>query len=89
MRSPDKVSVAASKSTTKKLTGGYKITFSSPQLAVTPGQSAVIYKGEDCLGSVIKDRIDFIAGLIIEVIITKSMDDSQLRNCPPRWKISR
>ena len=58
MRSPDKVSVAASESTTKKLTGGYKIIFASPQLAVTPGQSAVIYKGDDCLGgSVIKDRI--------------------------------
>ena len=37
---------------------GYKINFSEPIAAVTPGQSAVIYKGEICLGgAVIKERI--------------------------------
>ena len=37
---------------------GYKINFSEPISAVTPGQSAVIYQGEVCLGgAVIKERI--------------------------------
>ena len=37
---------------------GYKINFSEPIAAVTPGQSAVIYQGEVCLGgAVIKERI--------------------------------
>ena len=37
---------------------GYKINFSEPIAAVTPGQSAVIYKGDICLGgAVIKERI--------------------------------
>ena len=37
---------------------GYKINFCEPISAVTPGQSAVIYQGEVCLGgAVIKERI--------------------------------
>jgi tRNA-specific 2-thiouridylase len=30
--------------------GGYGLTFTEPQWAVTPGQSAVLYDGEVCLG---------------------------------------
>jgi tRNA-specific 2-thiouridylase len=30
--------------------GGYGLTFAEPQWAVTPGQSAVLYSGEVCLG---------------------------------------
>jgi len=30
--------------------GGYRIRFDSPQRAVTPGQSVVLYDGERCLG---------------------------------------
>ena len=46
------------RSRVKKLTTGYKISFTKPQLAVTPGQSAVIYDRDECLGgSVIRERI--------------------------------
>ena len=46
------------RSRVKKLATGYKISFTKPQLAVTPGQSAVIYDGDECLGgSVIRERI--------------------------------
>jgi tRNA-specific 2-thiouridylase len=30
--------------------GGYRIDFATPQRAVTPGQSVVLYDGERCLG---------------------------------------
>jgi tRNA-specific 2-thiouridylase len=30
--------------------GGYALSFPEPQWAVTPGQSAVLYDGEVCLG---------------------------------------
>ena len=33
----------------------YKLNFETPQLAITPGQSAVFYKGERCLGGAIID----------------------------------
>ena len=37
---------------------GYKIIFEEQVLAVTPGQSAVIYRDNECLGgSIIRDRI--------------------------------
>ena len=46
------------KAVISKLNGGYRINFLLPQLAVTPGQSAVIYSEDECLGgSVIKERI--------------------------------
>ena len=42
----------------KKINNSYKIEFNHPQLAVTPGQSAVIYVGEECIGGgVITERI--------------------------------
>ena len=42
----------------KKVKGSYKIIFDKPELAVTPGQSAVLYSGEECLGGgIIKERI--------------------------------
>ena len=42
----------------KKVKGCYKIIFDKPELAVTPGQSAVLYSGEECLGGgIIKERI--------------------------------
>ena len=46
------------KAVISKLNDGYRINFLLPQLAVTPGQSAVIYSEDECLGgSVIKERI--------------------------------
>ena len=30
--------------------GGFELEFANPQWAVTPGQSAVLYRGEACLG---------------------------------------
>ena len=30
--------------------GGFALDFAAPQWAVTPGQSAVLYDGEVCLG---------------------------------------
>jgi len=30
--------------------GSFGLTFEAPQWAVTPGQSAVLYRGEECLG---------------------------------------
>ena len=42
----------------KEVKGCYKIIFDKPELAVTPGQSAVLYSGEECLGGgIIKERI--------------------------------
>ena len=48
----------AIKAQVAKAKKGYKIIFEEQVLAVTPGQSAVIYKDNECLGgSVIRDRI--------------------------------
>ena len=48
----------AIKAQVTKAKKGYKIIFEEQVLAVTPGQSAVIYKDNECLGgSVIRDRI--------------------------------
>ena len=48
----------AIKAQVTKAKKGYKIIFKEQVLAVTPGQSAVIYKDNECLGgSVIRDRI--------------------------------
>ncbi len=48
----------ATKAQVTKAKKGYKIIFEKQVLAVTPGQSAVIYKDNECLGgSVIRDRI--------------------------------
>jgi len=48
----------ATKAQVTKSKKGYKIIFEEQVLAVTPGQSAVIYKDNECLGgSVIRDRI--------------------------------
>ena len=48
----------AIKAQVTKAEKGYKIIFAEQVLAVTPGQSAVIYKDNECLGgSVIRDRI--------------------------------
>ena len=48
----------AIKAKVTKAKKGYKIIFEEQVLAVTPGQSAVIYKDNECLGgSVIRDRI--------------------------------
>ena len=48
----------AIKAQVTKAKKGYKIIFEKQVLAVTPGQSAVIYKDNECLGgSVIRDRI--------------------------------
>jgi tRNA-specific 2-thiouridylase len=37
--------------------GSFRLHFTSPQWAVTPGQSAVLYDGEVCLGGGVIDRI--------------------------------
>ena len=45
-------------SVVKKINNGYRIEFNHPQLAVTPGQSAVIYVGDECIGGgAITERI--------------------------------
>lgn len=36
--------------------GGYEVVFAQPQRAVTPGQSLVLYRGEQCLGGGIIDQ---------------------------------
>jgi tRNA-specific 2-thiouridylase len=30
--------------------GAFALQFAAPQWAVTPGQSAVVYRGDECLG---------------------------------------
>ena len=37
--------------------GGIKVTFEQPQRAVTPGQSLVLYAGEQCLGGGVIERV--------------------------------
>jgi tRNA-specific 2-thiouridylase len=38
--------------------GTLDIQFARPQRAVTPGQSVVLYDGDDCLGGAVIDRTD-------------------------------
>jgi tRNA-specific 2-thiouridylase len=38
--------------------GGIRLDFESPQWAVTPGQSAVLYDGEVCLGGGVIQRAE-------------------------------
>ncbi len=38
---------------TKLASGGLRIAFDAPQWAITPGQSAVLYRGEECLGGAV------------------------------------
>ena len=42
--------------------GGISLAFETPQWAVTPGQSAVIYRGEVCLGGGIISGVEALAG---------------------------
>ncbi|WP_312518054.1 aminomethyltransferase beta-barrel domain-containing protein, partial [Stutzerimonas nitrititolerans] len=37
---------------------GYRVVFDSPQRAVTPGQSVVLYDGEVCLGGGVIERAE-------------------------------
>jgi tRNA-specific 2-thiouridylase len=36
----------------------FKLAFDAPQWAVTPGQSAVLYEGESCLGGGVIERVE-------------------------------
>ncbi len=46
----------ASCTVTKLHDGGLRIDFAGPQWAITPGQSAVLYRGEECLGGAVIAR---------------------------------
>ena len=39
---------------------GFELAFDAPQWAVTPGQSAVLYEGEVCLGGGIIESADTV-----------------------------
>jgi tRNA-specific 2-thiouridylase len=48
-----------------RFASGFQITFLQPQWAVTPGQSAVVYAGEVCLGGgIIDSAINLTTGIV-------------------------
>ena len=43
--------------TVSKVGDGYEVKFATPQRAITPGQSLVLYEGEACLGGGIIEQV--------------------------------